>query len=239
MDWQWFGLPAWRCFQSSHVAWNVRWRGARGTAPWPDVEVKPRIRVRIQLPRTLLWLVRGDQNSFGRLKVSTPCSSCRSGTAGFDGDGEGANQSPPAPGRSIEVREGRMVIISASQQLGSYRAAAEECGTTHRTVKKVVDKFEADQAGVPSPPRAERAHNYDSVAELVAERVEESHARISAKRLLPLARAGATRLPHATSGGWSPMRRRCGATRITLAGVRRFGHRAGTWSSTGPRPHRG
>ena len=38
-------------------------------------------------------------------------------------------------------------------------------------------------------PRVERAHNYDAVAELVAERVEKSHARISAKRLLPIARA--------------------------------------------------
>ncbi|TDL03216.1 IS21 family transposase [Mycobacterium paragordonae] len=83
----------------------------------------------------------------------------------------------------------RMDIISAYQQLGSYRAAAEECGTTHRTVKKVVDKFEADQAGVPPPPRAQRAHNYDSVTDLVAERVAKSRGRISAKRLLPKARA--------------------------------------------------
>lgn len=83
----------------------------------------------------------------------------------------------------------RMDIISAYQQLGSYRAAAEECGTTHRTVKRVVDKFEAGQAGVPPPPRADRAHNYDAVADLVAERVEKSHGRISAKRLLPKARA--------------------------------------------------
>jgi transposase len=82
-----------------------------------------------------------------------------------------------------------MDIIFAYQQLGSYRAAAEHCGTTHRTVKKVVDKFEADQAGVPPLPRTERAHNYDAVAELVAERIEKSHARISAKRLLPIARA--------------------------------------------------
>lgn len=33
-----------------------------------------------------------------RVKVSTPCSSCRSGTAGPDGDGEGANQSPSTTG---------------------------------------------------------------------------------------------------------------------------------------------
>lgn len=83
----------------------------------------------------------------------------------------------------------RMDIISAYQQLGSYRAAADVCGTTHRTVKKIVDKFEADQAGIAPPPRVERAHNYDAVAELVAERVEKSNARISAKRLLPIPRA--------------------------------------------------
>jgi len=82
-----------------------------------------------------------------------------------------------------------MDIISAYQQLGSYRGAADQCGTTHRTVKRHVDKFEADQAGVPPQPRAERVHNYDVVADLVAERVEKSAGRISAKRLLPIARA--------------------------------------------------
>ena len=60
----------------------------------------------------------------------------------------------------------RMDIISAYQQLGSYRAAAAECGTTHRTVKKVVEKFHADQAGVAASPPAQRAHNYDAVADL-------------------------------------------------------------------------
>lgn len=82
-----------------------------------------------------------------------------------------------------------MDIISAYQQLGSYRAAADACGTTHRTVKKVVDKFEADQAGVPPQPRAERTHNYDAVADLVTAHVAKSQGRISAKRLLPVAAA--------------------------------------------------
>jgi transposase len=82
-----------------------------------------------------------------------------------------------------------MDIISAYQQLGSYRAAADACGTTHRTVKKIVANFEADQAGVAPQSRPERTHNYDAVAEMVAERVEKSNARISAKRLLPIARA--------------------------------------------------
>lgn len=83
----------------------------------------------------------------------------------------------------------RMDIISAYQQLGSYRGAAELCGTTHKTVKRVVDKFEADQAGDLPAPRAERVHNYDAVTELVAERVEKSQGRMSAKRMLPIARA--------------------------------------------------
>lgn len=47
-----------------------------------------------------------EVSSFGRIKVSTPCSSCRSGTAGPDGDGEGANQSPSPSGSSIEICEG-------------------------------------------------------------------------------------------------------------------------------------
>jgi transposase len=79
-----------------------------------------------------------------------------------------------------------MDIISAYQQVGSYRAAAELCGTTHKTVKRVVEKFEAGES---APPRAERARNYDAVAELVAERVKKSQGRMSAKRMLPIARA--------------------------------------------------
>jgi transposase len=79
-----------------------------------------------------------------------------------------------------------MDIISAYQQVGSYRAAAELCGTTHKTVKRVVEKFEA---GETAPPRVERGHNYDAVAELVAERVKKSQGRMSAKRMLPIARA--------------------------------------------------
>jgi transposase len=79
-----------------------------------------------------------------------------------------------------------MDIISAYQQVGSYRAAAQLCGTTHKTVKRVVEKFEA---GGPPPPRVERVHNYDAVAELVAERVDKSQGRMSAKRMLPIARA--------------------------------------------------
>ena len=89
-------------------------------------------------------------------------------------------------GVPLKSASDRMDIISAYQQVGSYRGAAELCGTTHKTVKRVVERFEA---GGPPPPRVERVHNYDPVSELVAERVAKSAGRMSAKRLLPIARA--------------------------------------------------
>ena len=79
-----------------------------------------------------------------------------------------------------------MDIISAYREVGTYRGAAAICGTTHKTVKRVIARHEA---GGGAPARAPRGRNYDAVAELVAERVEKTKGRISAKRLLPAARA--------------------------------------------------
>ncbi|KAA0016085.1 IS21 family transposase [Antrihabitans cavernicola] len=79
-----------------------------------------------------------------------------------------------------------MDIISAYREVGTYRGAAELCGTTHKTVKRVVKKFEA---GDTAPELVVRPHNYDAVAELVTERIASSKGRISAKRLLPIAKA--------------------------------------------------
>ena len=76
----------------------------------------------------------------------------------------------------------RMDIIAAYQELGSYRAAADLCGTTHKTVKRVMEKFQAGQAGDPPAVRVEREHNYDAVADLVTERVAKSECRIDPSR---------------------------------------------------------
>src|SRR3954471_11587771 len=89
-------------------------------------------------------------------------------------------------GVPLKSAKDRMDIISAYQQVGSYRGAAELCSTTPKTVKRVVRKF---VAGDTAPPRAERAHNYDTVTGLVNERVAKSAGRMSAKRMLPIARA--------------------------------------------------
>jgi transposase len=82
-----------------------------------------------------------------------------------------------------------MDILAAYREVGSYRGAAAICGTTHKTVRRVVEAHEAGCAGQSRPPRKDRGHNYETVRNLVVERVRKSQGRISAKRLLPAARA--------------------------------------------------
>jgi hypothetical protein len=84
-----------------------------------------------------------------------------------------------------------MDILAAYRQVGSYRGAAAICGTTHKTVRRVVEAHEASCDGLPRPPGKDRGRNYDGVRDLVTEKVRTSQSRISAKRLL---------LPAA--GGW-------------------------------------
>ena len=78
----------------------------------------------------------------------------------------------------------KLDVIAAYQQVGSYRGAAALCGTTHKTVKRIVT---AALAGEQPPRRRARDRNFDSVAELVRDKVAKSEGRISAKRLLPVA----------------------------------------------------
>ena len=80
----------------------------------------------------------------------------------------------------------RMDIISAYRDVGTYRGAAAISGTTPKTVRRVIARHESGGA---APVRRPREHNYDAVIALVAERVEKTRGRISAKRLLPAARA--------------------------------------------------
>jgi transposase len=77
-----------------------------------------------------------------------------------------------------------MDVIAAYRELGSFRAAAAVTGTTHKTVKRIVEAHEQGRAE-PKP----RGHNYEDVAEIVRARVARTNGRISAKRLLPEATA--------------------------------------------------
>ena len=74
-------------------------------------------------------------------------------------------------------------IVTAYREVGTYRGAAEMCGVTHKTVSRVVQRAEAAEQ------RAARRRNYESVRMLVATKIEDTKGKISAKRLLPAARA--------------------------------------------------
>jgi transposase len=77
-----------------------------------------------------------------------------------------------------------MDVIAAYQQVGSYRGAAEMCGTTHKTVKRIVT---AALAGEPPASHRSRDRNYAGVATIVRDKIAATQGKISAKRLLPIA----------------------------------------------------
>jgi transposase len=82
-----------------------------------------------------------------------------------------------------------MDVVAAYRDVGTYRGAAELCGVDPKTVKR---KVLAHAAGELDDERAARAavpKNTDVVRDLVVRRVAATRARISAKRLLPAARA--------------------------------------------------
>jgi len=85
-----------------------------------------------------------------------------------------------------------MEIVNAYAAVGSYRGAAALCGTTHKTVKRVLERRQAGQL----EPRVPPPSNTAEVVGLIAQRVQATDGRISAKRLLPVARkAGYTGSP--------------------------------------------
>jgi len=88
-----------------------------------------------------------------------------------------------AQGTPLLSARKQLDIVTAYREVGTYRGAAEMCGVTHKTVKRAVEREEAGEA------RVGRGHNYEIVRALVAAKVEDTKGRISAKRLLPTARA--------------------------------------------------
>jgi transposase len=117
-----------------------------------------------------------------------------------------------------------MDVIAAYREVGSYRGAAAICGTTHKTVRRIIEAHEAASAGAAPPTREPRARNYDEVAELVAERVAATKGRISAKRLLPVARTAGY------AGSARNFRRLVAQAKRTWRASNHRGRRPGVWS---------
>jgi transposase len=75
-------------------------------------------------------------------------------------------------------------ILNAYEELGSYRAAAALCGTTHKTVRRVVERRTRPPVDRPARPKST-----DPYRDLIRNKVKATDGRISAKRLLPVCRA--------------------------------------------------
>ena len=117
-----------------------------------------------------------------------------------------------------------MDVIAAYREVGSYRGAAVICGTTHKTVRRIVEAHEATSTGAAAPVAEPRSHNYDQVVDLVAEKVAATKGRISAKRLLPAARAAGY------AGSERNFRRLVAQAKRTWRAGNHRGRRPGVWT---------
>lgn len=111
-----------------------------------------------------------------------------------------------------------MDINAAYREVGTYRGAAEICGTTDKTVKRVVLAAERTDGGL------EARHNYDGVRELVADRVAKTQGRITAKRLLGVAHTAGY------SGSARNFRRLVAEEKATWRRNHHRGRRPGVWA---------
>src|SRR3954464_14695394 len=90
-----------------------------------------------------------------------------------------------AEGCRVKCARDQMDIVNAYAALGTYRGAAALCGTTHKTVRRVLERRARGEAvrGQSQPS------NTPCVPPLMEERVRKTDGRISAKRLLAAVRA--------------------------------------------------
>ncbi len=113
----------------------------------------------------------------------------------------------------------KMDMIAAYTDVGSYRGAAAICGVDPKTVKRAVERAQrTEPAG-----RADRLRNTDGVRGVVAKRIEDTDGRISAKRLLPEARAAGF------TGSARNFRRLVASARFEWRREHRRGRRPGVW----------
>ena len=115
-----------------------------------------------------------------------------------------------------------MDMVATYFDVGSYRGAAELCGTTHKTVIRAVARHLG--GGEPGEAQVERARNYDVVAELVTK-------RIGRTRVQNLTEAVAARGPCRVSHRFGPQLPPPGGQRQErLAGRHHRGPRPEAWS---------
>lgn len=117
-----------------------------------------------------------------------------------------------------------MDVVAAYRDVGSYRGAAEVCGVDPKTVKRKVLAQEAGELDEERAARRPVAKNTDLVSDLVAKRVDDTHARISAKKLLPEARAAGY------AGSDRNFRRLVASAKKAWRGRNAYQRRPGVWA---------
>src|ERR1700736_2459187 len=89
-------------------------------------------------------------------------------------------------GTPMKSLRDEMEIVNAYELVGTYRGAAALCGTTAKTVKRVLGRRTDGQVG--RRPSTPRMRNTAAVVPLIRQSIRTTDGRISAKRLLALAK---------------------------------------------------
>ena len=89
----------------------------------------------------------------------------------------------------LTARE-NMDVIAAFENVGTYRGAAAMCGVDPKTVKRKVEERAKGSLGATRKPRVSKPSNTEVARAIVTAKIDETRGRITAKRLLPFARAG-------------------------------------------------
>jgi transposase len=88
----------------------------------------------------------------------------------------------------LTARE-NMDVIAAFENVGTYRGAAEMCGCDPKTVKRKVEAHRRSQLTAERKPREKPERNTEIARKVVTDKIAETKGRMTAKRLLPIARA--------------------------------------------------
>ena len=88
----------------------------------------------------------------------------------------------------LTVRK-NMDVIAAFENVGTFRGAAVMCGVDPKTVKRIVEAHRRSELSGQRKPRSGPARNTEVVRQVVIEKIAETKGKMTAKRLLPIARA--------------------------------------------------
>lgn len=87
----------------------------------------------------------------------------------------------------LTARE-NMDVVAAFENVGTYRGAAVMCGVDPKTVKRKVDAHRRSALTDQRQRRTRPVRNTEVVRSVVAEKIAETRGKMTAKRLLPIAR---------------------------------------------------